>query len=70
MFTKSSQKQEWMFSDEMDLNYLREKANSQYIEYHGRNLTVWLFIYIQISKNGIKFIVLILIKNLSICRQW
>ena len=40
MFPESSQKKYWLFNDESDLNYLREKANEKFIERHGKDMTV------------------------------
>lgn len=43
MFSQSSQKKYWMFSDENDLTMLREKNNAVFIEKHGTNMTVSVF---------------------------
>jgi len=45
MFSQSSQKKYWMFSDENDLMVLREKTNAEFIAKHGADMTVSLFFY-------------------------
>lgn len=51
MFTQSSQKKFWMFSDENDLTMLRENTNAEFIKKHGSDMTVSLFFYKLYSLN-------------------
>ncbi|KAI4500477.1 hypothetical protein M0802_004439 [Mischocyttarus mexicanus] len=39
MFPQSSQRRFWMFKDENELNALREKTNSEFIDKHGANMS-------------------------------
>lgn len=45
MFATSTQKKHWMYSDESDINRLREQANHKHVALYGANYSVSIYKY-------------------------
>jgi len=52
MFSTSSQKQNWIFSDENEISSLKEEVNASFISVHGSKIPVGSTSSLSLSKSN------------------